>query len=76
VVITLSTELEKALLEAARRKGVAPEALALDVLRARFLASASPVAPQDEWEQRLLGIATDCGASLPASALTSEGMYD
>ena len=29
---------------------------------------------RDEWERRLLGAATDCGVSLPYSALSSEGL--
>jgi hypothetical protein len=76
MVITLGPELEAALMEAARRRGVAPEVLALDVLRERFLTPASPLQPQDEWERRLLGLAKDCGVSLPDSAVSSEGLYE
>ena len=76
MVIRLGSELEAALIESARRQGVAPEALALDVLRERFLAATSAVRPKDEWERRLLGVATDCGVSLPNSALSSDGLYE
>jgi hypothetical protein len=76
MVITLGPELEAALNELARRQGVAPELLALNALRDRFLAPARSVEPQDEWEQRLLQAATDCGVSLPHSALSSEGLYE
>lgn len=31
---------------------------------------------QDEWELAVLGIAKDCGVSLPDSALGSEGLYE
>jgi hypothetical protein len=72
MVLTIGPELEAALSEQARRRGVAPEALALDVLRQRFL----PVEPQDEWERRLFGAAIDCGVSVPDSALSSEALYD
>jgi predicted DNA-binding antitoxin AbrB/MazE fold protein len=34
------------------------------------------VEPQDEWERRLLGLAKDCGVSLPDSAVSSEGLYE
>ena len=34
------------------------------------------IQPQDEWEQRLLAVAKDCGVSLPDSALSSEGLYE
>jgi hypothetical protein len=76
MVIDLGSELEAALIESARRRGVAPEVLALDALRERFLPAASMVRPRDEWERRLLGAATDCGVSLPHSALSSDGLYE
>ena len=76
MVIHVSPELEAALAESARRLGVAPEALALDTLRERFLPEVSTIQPRDEWERRLLGAASDCGVSLPDSALSSDGLYE
>ena len=76
MVITLNPELEAALNEQARLQGVTPEVLALNALRERFLAPAPPVQPQDDWEKRLLKVATDCGVSLSPSAVSSEGLYD
>ena len=76
MVITLSPELEAALGEAARRQGLTPEVVALNALRERFLGATPPVQPQDEWERRLLGLAKDCGVSLPDSAVSSEGLYE
>jgi hypothetical protein len=76
VVITLSTDLEAALNDLARRQGVSPEVLALNALRERFLSPATPVRPRDEWERRLLGAATDCGVSLSHAALSSDGLYE
>jgi hypothetical protein len=76
VVITIGPDLEAALREAARRKGVDAEALALDALRERFLTPASPIQPQDEWERRLLGLALDCGASLSDEDLSRENLYE
>jgi hypothetical protein len=75
MVITLSPDLEAALSELAKRRGVAPEMLALQVLRERLLAAAA-LKPRDEWERGLLEAARDCGVSLPDSALSSEGLYD
>jgi hypothetical protein len=75
MVIKLGPELEAALNELSRRQGIAPEDLALAALRDRFLAT-RPIVPQDEWERRLLGAATDCGVSLPHSAVSSEGLYE
>jgi hypothetical protein len=62
--------------EQAQRRGVAPEALALDALLERFLPKASPVEPRDDWERKLFGAAIDCGVSVPDSALSSDGLYD
>jgi predicted transcriptional regulator len=75
MVIILGSELEAALNELARRQGVAPEVLAVNALRERFLAAAV-LEPRDEWERGLLEAARDCGVSLPDSALSSEALYD
>ena len=76
MVITLTQELEAALKEVASRCGVAPEVLAVDALRDRFLGTAAPVQPQDEWERHLLAVTKDCGVSLPDWAVSSEGLYE
>jgi hypothetical protein len=75
MVITVGPELEAALSEMARRQGIAPEVLAVNALREKFLASAS-LQPRDEWERSLLALAQDCGVSLPDSALSREELYD
>jgi hypothetical protein len=76
MVITLGPDLEAALNDLARQQGVAPETLAIKVLRERLLGSAQRIEPQDEWERRLLGAATDCGVALSHEALGSEGLYE
>ena len=76
MVITLQPDLEAALTEVANRQGVAPEVLALEALRERFLGTAGPFQAHDEWERRLLGLAKDCGVSLPNSAFRSEALYE
>ena len=76
MVITLDPGLEAALNETARKRGIAPELLALDALRERFGVVASQLQPQDEWERSLLSAATDCGIAVPHEALGSEGLYD
>jgi hypothetical protein len=76
MVIRLDDELENTLNHSAHQQGVAPEDLALNTLRERFLASTPPVQPRDEWEQRLMGAASDCGISLPHSAVSSEELYE
>jgi hypothetical protein len=76
MVITPDPQLEAALTAAARERGLAPEALALDALRRQFLPRPLPFEPQDEWERRLLAIGRDCGVSLPDSAFSREELYD
>lgn len=76
MLIDLGPELEAVLKELARRQGVTPEALAVTVLWEYLLAVGLPVTPQDDWERRLLDAATDCGVSLPHSALRSEALYE
>jgi hypothetical protein len=75
MVITLPPQLESALAAQARQRGIAPEELALDVLRRHLLPVAPPV-PADEWERRLFAAAIDCGVSVPDAALSSDGLYD
>ena len=76
MVIHLGPELASALIESARGRGIAPEALALETLRERFLTTAEAIQPRDDWERRLLDAASDCGVSLSDSALSSEGLYE
>ena len=76
MVINLPPQLEAALNEQARRRGVAPEVVALNALRDRFLPDVPAVEPQDDWERQLFGAAIDCGVSVPDSALSSEGLYE
>jgi hypothetical protein len=76
MVIHLPPQLEAALSEQARRRGIALEILALETLRNCFLPDALPVEPQDDWERRLFGAAIDCGVSVPDSALSSDGLYE
>jgi len=76
VTIRLDRKLEQALNEQARQKGVAPEALALNALRERFTADSPSLEPRDDWERALLDAGSDCGLTLPDSALSSDELYD
>lgn len=75
MILTVPPQLESALAEQANRRGVAPAALALDILRRHLLRTAPPT-PIDDWERGLLAAARDCGVSLPDAALSSDGLYD
>lgn len=76
MVITLSRELETALTEAARKQGLAPEDVAINVLYERFLGVTPSFLAEDEWERGLLAAARDCGVSSTDAALSTEGLYD
>lgn len=76
MVIHLGSELEAALIASAQRLGIAPEVLALDVLREKFLGTTTRIEPRDEWEVRLMAAASDCGVSLTHSTLGSDGLYE
>lgn len=76
MVVNLTPPLEAALAEQARQRGVAPEALALEALREKFLPEDLPTKPVDDWERSLFGAAIDCGVSVPHSTLSSDGLYE
>ncbi len=76
MVITLTPDLETALGEIARRQGVKPEELALQALREFLISSSQAFKPRDEWEHMIVQVGTDCGVSLPHTALSSEGLYE
>lgn len=76
MTIKLGPDLEAALNDAAKRRQVAPDVLVLNVLRERFLPPGQAIQPQDEWERRLLSLATNCGVSISDEALGREQLYD
>lgn len=75
MVITLPTQLELALAAQASRRGIAPEALVVEVLH-RELLPRTQSTPIDEWERRLFAAALDCGVSVSDAALSSDGLYE
>lgn len=75
MVLTLPPQLESVLAEQARRHGISPEALVLELLRRQLLTVSAPT-PRDEWEQKLINAAVDCGVSVPDAVLSSEGLYE
>ena len=75
MVISIEPELEAALRTIAQRKGVSPEAFAMQALRDGIQKSETLLSPRDDWERRLIAIASDCGVSLPHSALGRDGIY-
>jgi hypothetical protein len=74
MVLSVPPRLALALTTHATQQGVAPEVLALDILRQHL--PQNQIVPSDEWERGLLAVARDCGVSLPDSALTSEALYE
>lgn len=80
MTITLTPELEQAIVQSARRDGIAPETMVLDAIREKLaqgpLQLAKILEPRDDWERRLLGVGTPCGVAVSDEALSSEGLYD
>ena len=60
MVVTLDPKLEAALTAQANHQGIAPEKLALQLLRERLIATAPPE-PRDAWERELVGAARTWG---------------
>jgi hypothetical protein len=75
MVVTLDAKLEAALHLRAKQQGVAPDELALSVLREKFLPPAR-LEPRDEWERGLLESARDWGVSFTDAELSRESMYE
>jgi hypothetical protein len=74
--IAVPPEIELALQASAQVRGLTPEATVIELLRERLFPTRAPLVPQDDWERRILAMGRDCGVSLPAEALTSDGIYD
>lgn len=74
--ITLDPRLESALKVQADRQGLAPEELALKVLREHLIVAPAVPEPRDEWERGLIEAARPWGVSLPDAALSSEELYE
>jgi hypothetical protein len=80
MTITLTPDIEKAVIERANEQNTSPETIVLDALRAKFrsdpVRDVKELEPRDEWEALLLSIGTPCGVSPSDEALSSEGLYD
>lgn len=80
MIVTLTPDLEQALVVKARQHGTTPEAVVLDAIRDKLKPEPAELAnllePRDEWEERLLRVGTPCGVSVSNEALSSEGLYD
>ena len=80
MTITLTPDLEKVVLQKAHDEGTTPEAVVFDAIREKLGRRSSAFARilelRDEWERRLLNLATPCGVPVNDEALSSEGLYD
>ena len=74
MVLSIGSDLEAVLNEAASRQGVTAEELAIKTLKDRFVRA--QVQPRDDWGRLLLAASSDCGVSLSDEAVSSEGIYD
>ena len=74
--ISLNPSLEAVVNDHAQREGVSPETLVLRVLWERYGKLTLPIEPRDEWERQVLAAGSDCGVSVPHSALSSDELYE
>jgi hypothetical protein len=74
--IALDPKLEGAIVAEAKRQGIDPEAVVANLLKKKFLELRQPSDARDDWERLVLAAGSDCGVSIPDSALTSDGLYD
>jgi hypothetical protein len=75
MTITLDPKLEAAVREAAEKRGVTPEYLAINTLQWRFMEEEMRK-PRDDWERALLAMGRDWGVVLTNEQVSSEGIYD
>lgn len=76
MMIEINAELEVALQESAKKKGMSAEALARQILGEKLKKNRKPFEPQADWEKLLMSAASDCGVSPPNSAFTRDELYD
>lgn len=72
MVLNLDPPLEAALAEQAKKQGVEPEALAVEILKAKVM----PTELREERERLYRAFGIDCGVALPDSAFLAENQYD
>jgi hypothetical protein len=72
MTLTLDPKLEAALVEKARERGIAPEALALEILESKVL----PGALSEERERLIRSFGIPCGVSPADSVFLAENLYD
>ena len=72
MTITLTPEIEAALIMQSQRQGVTPEEVAL----ARLRTISQKNKPQEAWLRLLRSATSDCGVSLADEAVSSEGIYE
>jgi hypothetical protein len=76
MVIHIPKQLEVAIDDQAKRRGVSPETLALEAIRERFQLKVPTEAEHEAWKRKLSEAASDCGVALTNEALSSEGLYE
>jgi hypothetical protein len=76
MTVTLDPNLEAALIEEAKRQGIDPETLVVNMLQKKFAQLRQPSEARDDWERLVLAAGSDCGISVPTSALTSDSLYE
>ena len=77
VSITLTPELEQAVVDRAKVEGTSPQDFVLRVLKKSLLpTSVATHLSTIDWERALVAASVDCGVSLTDEAVSSESLYD
>jgi hypothetical protein len=72
MILTLNEKLSAAVIENASKRGVVPEALAIEFLRRKFL----PTASAEDWDQRMDLIRVDREDVSPEGVLDREALCE
>ena len=75
--ITFTPDMEQAVADAARQRGLTPEDLVLQAVQEK-VGTARPALrePRDDWERLLASLPVDAGVSLTDEQCSSENFYD
>ena len=74
--IALDPKLESAIVAEAKRQGIDPEAVVVNLLQNNLMERRQPPEARDDWERLVLGLGIDCGTIPSDKDLSSEGLYE
>jgi hypothetical protein len=76
MTIGIPPEVEKALIDLTKERRIPPYLLAIEVLQEKLGLPRFDWTPRNEWEEKLLSAAHDCGVSLTDEAVSRDSLYE